>query len=705
VNRLLPALPLLLLACASTVGGASLQRADATADTPATPDAADVTADTADTADAACVPSPAIDGDGRVMRNGSEARYVVRAAEMRPGRAELDADGCGPRGGATHTFSLRVTAQRRAWLRVSLEGLGTQASEVDRIVVLRGCGAQRARLACGAGDVPFVRAQARVDPGEAVTIAVGMLPRDVVVRVVEVTVVHPAGEVCDRDEGRDVCAAGAHCLRDVCVPDGVLEGACRRAARPCDDGLTCVGGTTEGPTGVCLRAVRPGDPCVLGDTCVGGACPVIGVPPVCIAAGTLGGSCRDDAPRCDGSLTCARDRNSAGFTCQRSFALGGACVEDFGRSGVCPERASCTPNGDAWRCVTNGAEGGRCRSASPVCDDGLACVRTLGVPVCVREPTIGVRGGRCGAGAVDRCAAGLVCDGRTGRCVDSLPLGAACVLASDTCAPGLRCYRASVVGEQGVCVASGVLGGLCHALPPRCGEGLLCVGREPPVCARPVADGARCDLVDLRYACDGACDAGVCRARGRLGGPCRAADTACDGGLTCVRQESGNVCVQPVALLARCSSALSQRCPPGASCRLPSGGGQGVCQDNGTLAPPCDDGGACPSGRRCVRGLCRPVVADGASCFESIVCAAGSTCLYPQNSVFAGQCVRDGALGAACRSQGAPCDAPAVCRPVLLTPWHVGQCVLEAGVGEACGTQMPPRPCAAGLRCDNGRCG
>ena len=715
MNRLLPVLPLLLLACASTVGGASLQRADATADTPAPLDAADaatdVTADTADTADAsdgACVPSPAIDGDGRAMRNGSEARYVVRAAEMRPGRAELDADGCGPRGGATHTFSLRVTVQRRAWLRVSLEGPGLQPRDVDRLVVLRGCGAQRARLACGAGDVPFVRAREPVVPGEAVTIAVGMLPRDVAVRVVEVTAVHAAGEACDRDEGHDVCAAGAHCLRDVCVPDGVLEGACRRAARPCDDGLTCVGGTTEGPPGVCLRAIRPGDPCVLGVTCVGGACPAIGNPPVCVAAGTLGGPCRNDGARCDAGLHCARQGFSEGFACQRAFVLGGACVDDYGRSGVCPDGSACRRLGDAWRCTSDGAEGGRCRGASPACDSGLVCTGVGGVIGCFRDASIGVRGGRCAASSVDACIAGLLCDARANRCVDPIPLGARCTLASDTCAPGLRCHRAAAStdpGDQGRCVRDGSLGGRCRGLPPRCDAGLLCGDGPVAVCGQPLADGARCDPTDPTRVCDGACTVDGCRARGRLGTPCRATDTACDGGLMCLRRRSGDVCVQPVALQARCSDALSERCPPGASCRLPPGSGQGVCQDNGTLAPPCGVGGACASGRRCVQGLCHPMAADGALCFESIVCAAGSTCIYLQNSVFAGECVRDGAPGAACREQGAPCDAPAVCRPVLLSPWRVGQCVLEAGVGEACGTQMPPRLCAAGLRCDNGRCG
>jgi hypothetical protein len=340
-----------------------------------------------------------------------------------------------------------------------------------------------------------------------------------------------------------------------------------------------------------------------------------------------------------------------------------------------------------------------------VCDAGLACGFVRDTAVCVVDATLGTRGGPCASSAVARCGEGLACDLTTRRCVDALTAGADCAVAAQTCADGLVCGRsAGGSTTRGRCVAPGAEGGACRSLPPACDAGLVCSSPFEGRCVRALAAGDRCDVTDPTRACIGECVANRCLPLGARDGPCREVGEACDDGLACVATRSGERCVVPLPAGARCRFAADDACAPGTACRLPAGTGEAVCQDDGTLSPPCDSNGGCAAGRRCVQGLCRPVVAAGALCFGAVACAAGSSCLYPDATVFAGACVRDGAPGAACRESGAPCDAGSVCRAVALTPWRAGQCAIEARAGEACGTASPPRVCAAGLRCEGGRC-
>ncbi|MFO0609313.1 MAG: hypothetical protein U0324_39480 [Polyangiales bacterium] len=696
----------LLLACASTVGGASAHVPDGSpAPDTGSPDGS-AAPDVPTAPDAGCAGEPAIDGDARAVTDDLDVRYVVRAGEMRPGRPSLDDDGCGARDGATHAFSLRFTAARRAWLRVTVESPGGGAP-VERIVVARGCGSSRERLACvGAPAVgaAVVRTPEPVAAGERVTVSVGALPQDVVVRVVSVVVERAIGAACDVEEGRDVCAQGGRCVRGTCIPAGVLEGACRVGAAPCDEGLACVGGTTLGPRGVCSRVIRADAPCVYGDACDGGACVPAGAGAVCRVIGALRGPCRATEPRCDASLRCVRAPGDTGERCYRAVASGAPCGLNAVVEGVCPEGDRCTPTADGNRCLREGSAGGRCRASVPVCDAGLACGFARDTPTCVADATIGTRGGRCAASAVARCGANLACDLTTFRCVDPLPAGAPCAVAEQRCAAGLTCGRiAGVSPTQGRCVAPGAEGAACRELPPSCDAGLVCSPVDAH-CVRPLGPGAVCDPADPTRVCDGACVAERCQPRGTGGGPCRDVGEACDDGLACVATRGGERCIVPLPAGARCRFVVDDACAPGTACRLPAGTGEAVCQDDGTLSPPCDPNGGCAAGRRCVQGLCRPVVADGALCFGALACAVGSSCLYPDATVFAGECVRDGAPGAACRESGPPCDAGSVCRAVAITPWRAGQCAIEARAGEACGTVSPPRVCAAGLRCENGRC-
>ena len=708
-----------LFGCASTVGGTSAHPSDGSvsADVSVSDVAARLDAPSPPDVTTACAGDPAIDGDARAITSGLDARFVVRAAEMAPGRPRLDDDGCGPRGGATHAFSLRFTARQRAWLRVSVEAPEVIGDVVDRVVVARGCGAEMSRIACaGASDpsqssVPgaarvTARTEEPVAAGETLTVSVGSLPRDVVVRVVSVVVERPLGGACDPEEGRDVCASNGRCVRGTCVPSGALEGSCRVGATACDPGLTCVGGTTAGPRGACMNVVSAGAPCAYGDACGVGVCDVGSRDLTCQTLGAFLNRCRASEPRCDAPLRCARSEGDTAERCYRALSSGAPCEQNGRRSGVCPSGERCVMGAAGLRCARDGAAGGRCRASSTPCDAGLACGLAYDQAVCVVDPSIATRGGRCASSPLARCGDGLACDLTTSRCVDALAAGSRCSLVAQTCAAGLVCGRtADGASTQGRCTAPGAEGGACRALPTACDAGLVCSRGPVGRCVRPLPFDGICDDTDPTHTCGGVCIERRCRPLGSRSGPCRDVGEACETGLTCVSTIGGPRCVVPLAAGAHCTrDVVDAACAPGTGCHLPAGAGEARCLDDGTLSPPCASDGRCAPGRRCVGGLCRPVVADGELCFGAIACAPGSSCIYPDASVFAGQCVRDGAPGAACRLSDPACDAGGVCRAVLLTPWRAGQCVIEARVGETCGTSNPPRVCASGLTCVAGRC-
>lgn len=536
----------LLLGCASTVGGTYTQEPDGSVAADARALDATQPTDTRPAVDvtSACVAEPSIDGDARAQVDGLDARFVVHAAEMAPGRPRFDDEGCGPRAGGTHAFSLRFTALRRAWLRVSVES-PVGGGVTDRLVIARGCGAASTRIACaGAIEAPrarafesnavTVRTREPVEAGETVTLSVGAAPSDVVVRVVSVVVERAIGAACDPDEGRDVCSQHGRCVRGACLPEGVLESTCRDGASPCDAGLSCVGATAAGPRGVCMRRVAAGAPCVIGDACEGGLCEAAAGASVCRPLGAYLNRCRATEPRCDAPLGCVRAAGEIVERCHRVLASGAACTDDTGRAGVCPSGESCRVSADGRRCARHGAEGGACRSALPVCDAGLACGFSGGEILCLRDASIGTRGGRCGSSPLARCAQGLACDLTTSRCVDALPAAAACSLETQTCAAGLTCgLLAGRPRGEARCVAPGGEGGACRSLAPSCDAGLVCA--RPPMsrCVRPLPFDALCDSFDTTRACDGECVGGRCRPFGTRGGPCRDVGDACGEGLAC----------------------------------------------------------------------------------------------------------------------------------------------------------------------------
>lgn len=263
--------------------------------------------------------------------------------------------------------------------------------------------------------------------------------------------------------GARFCGLNEGCVeldgRLQCVTHGRAGAYCRQAAPSvCDTGLTCddVGNNRSR----CGGPLGPGDTCVLagrttsfcaGDTvCAGDP-----------SGGTRFGTCRPMGSErarcragnvCDPGLECQLPVASAQLTCLRPVPAGGAC------SAVTPGSARCTAGTTCLggACVPDGARSGMCRGEAPRCDAGLICHRdrvTCVIPV--------PEGAMCSVGERDR---------------DCVP--------DTTCEP-------QPAGRP-VCFPDGVLGGRCRT-PTRerpffCDPGLECITRKgtgAAYCERP----------------------------------------------------------------------------------------------------------------------------------------------------------------------------------------------------------------------------
>ncbi len=169
---------------------------------------------------------------------------------------------------------------------------------------------------------------------------------------------HAPGEACDGHG--DVCSRYPFFN---CVPDDpadptashcLLDGSAAGAICPdgmCPEGLTCVG---SGVVSTCRTVAADGAPCDPWGRRVGCAPTSFCVPDrggfVCRPDGTAAGArCRDDAPRCDPSLTCttATGRGYCGAT------LGADATS-------CDPRTGATRCPDGRVCLATGATTGRC---------------------------------------------------------------------------------------------------------------------------------------------------------------------------------------------------------------------------------------------------------------------------------------------------------------------------------------------------------
>ncbi|MFO0608871.1 MAG: hypothetical protein U0324_37240 [Polyangiales bacterium] len=689
-----------LAGCAETVAGGGLRGDGGPADAT---DAGGVTPG------APCSVAVTIDGNAAGRRFGRTTAVFVASSQWARGVSLPVSESCGPGASGDRQVVVRYVMQGDGWLtaRVVVADAYERRDErfVGRLLLLDRCGAGAQRLACAgrvensSGLFPLPRtllSPRRYARGEAVYLAATGDAPDVTFLVSEADPLRALGATCDPFLVADRCAEGTTCVGSAagaCVPDGVEGARCRRSGDACEPGLACAFATREGYPGVCLHRAAPGERCSFAASCATRSCPASGQ---CPAAGALSGPCRAGAPRCDEGIACVSEGSVE--RCERSLADGARCSPRR-REVSCARGSSCLAVGEVWRCVRDGANAGACRARAPRCDAGLVC--GLRDSRCAPGPGPGALGEPCGGGVADEaCAPGLRCV--ADRCVARLPPGAACdpMAPQEACAAGSSCAGPAGGGR---CASDGAIEGRCRAGATPCDAGLACTASAR--CAPAAAVGALCDdgVGCARFE---RCEL-TCRATGADGGWCRPGAPPCDAGLTCVPGEVGSpsYCVRALAAGDRCNGGAQGReqCGDGLACLPLDTEGQTRCAPSVTAAVACssDRGGpaSCPVGAACEAGVCRPVVGPGAPCGPGVSCGPAATCGWPEDAGGV-QCVARGSLGGACRTTGAPCDAPLGCVHDALGR---GTCVAGGRAGAGCADAVNAG-CADGLFCDGRVC-
>jgi len=541
---------------------------------------------------------------------------------------------------------------------------------------------------------------------------------------------------CNESMNRcDECATDAHC-DDGNVCSGVercdVDGTCI-AGTPlvCDDGLACNGVETCDATEGCLSGTPvlcdanevcqdPSGTCVCDDgfvfhpesaACVPRECNVAGdceAPGgACFTATCSGGLCGEtpapastpctDGLFCTGTGTCngAGTCSFAGDPCDgtaRPF-----CNEDADRCDECVSDTTCD-DGD----LCNGVEfcdvSGTCANGTPLsCDDGLAC---NGVETC--DPTLG-----CVDGTPITCELLEVCE-EPGTCVCDTnavpdPDTGACVARE--CTTDANCPDTGNACTVGLC-----------------DEGLCTIGNQPA--GATCEDGLWCTDGD---ACDGAgaCAPGSDPCAGTVEPFCNEAanqcdacvvDADCDDGVTCNGAEQ---CVSGICFSGTpidCDGDLDCFEPAG-TCGCPDGfvifgtacnvcfatsGGEPDAIDLGCdeEAPACDEIGAAPVCRTCVRELRGGPVDPGCSLDEphcddladTPVCVA---CLDVEDCDATDACNPTSCTDGVCLVGTVACDDNATCLP------ETGVCACDVGFVDR-GTGCIPADCTTDEACDDG---
>ncbi len=325
-------------------------------------------------------------------------------------------------------------------------------------------------------------------------------------------------------------------------------------------------------------------------------------------------------------------------------ALGEACPH----SGVCADGAGfcdCSAEEDLEerceaRCVALPVLGERCHLTRRVgvnrCAAGLRCD---GQDVCSPTPALGCED--CSAdGACDRdgeCGTGELCE--SGRCV-AVARDTACRSDVDCGAESrclgaeFRCGQGRAIGERCLflgcvkgarcvdefCVALGGEGAECYANED-CEEGIACMndpsGEVTGRCRRPASRGGACDPYRGTPEHPG-CEAGlVCGVDGTCGDapaqgePCFVDRVPCADGLGCeyVEQATGEGAELCVPFVAGGGHCFAQSaCVPGLTCR------DGLCADLGGSGASCWESNDCRAGLLCIDAICQPPLGHDAPC-------------------------------------------------------------------------------------------
>lgn len=238
--------------------------------------------------------------------------------------------------------------------------------------------------------------------------------------------------------------------------DPAKAGVCLDELRhqPCDQSQESPRGAHPSCQQTFAGTVADNGACALNEQCLSGSCAYTACPDSCCSgkcSGTrpppaaLGQACGNGS--CVASAYC----NALG-TCAPLLAEGHSCESDrqcaFGTVCAGGSASTCTktPVGGG-ACLTSGSQTGICDTIGLVCDASNHCVKSLGV------------GAPCSA-KQSVCAADLVCDPASLKCLVAPAAGAACL--GGRCAAGAHCVQ-GIASGPGTCTADKALGEACQS--------------------------------------------------------------------------------------------------------------------------------------------------------------------------------------------------------------------------------------------------
>ena len=415
------------------------------------------------------------------------------------------------------------------------------------------------------------------------------------------------------DDG-NACTDGDACAQGVCKPGVLLV---------CDDSNACTADGCDPNTG-CVNApaagsCSDGDPCTVGEKCVGGVC--------------VGGVLQD----CGDGNQCTKDYCDSNGKCVHSPL-----------TGPCDDGNECTA-GDhcaAGVCVFDGPT---------VCDDGNPCTTDACNPITGCHLTLNsdpcnddnlctaddhCHLGECIGGGQLACNDGNICTD------DSCEAEAGCVFMPNTA----QCSDGSVCTQGDVCA-----GGWCKPGPgQKCDDGDVCTddfcdpldGCGAVFNSAACEDGDACTMGDM-------CDEGQCL-------PGTSAD--CDDAKQCTADSCH-------PLLGCVNEPIVGSCDDGNACTEGDGCSEGVCVPGGAVT--------CNDNNQCTDDTCQPESGckfspnqlqcnDNSECTTGDVCKNGACAGVPIDCDDLNECTEDSCdSGSGCINTpvvvGTECEGSKVC--------------------------------------------
>ncbi len=394
----------------------------------------------------------------------------------------------------------------------------------------------------------------------------------------------------------DTCVSGQGCVHtaidmycddgDACTQlDRCTGGVCVGASVNCDDKNPCTqDGCDPGKTasGGCIHlpassTCTDGDPCTLGDACVGGAC--------------VSGQAVVD---CNDGNGCTADACVTGIGCTHTTLTGN----------VCSDGLPCTGGDHCVEGTCVGAWPVDCSDDNPCtsdpCDNKLGCLHTAAPGTCDD-------GNACTTG--DACTQG-VCAGATLPCGDSNPC------TSDLCSPTMGCYHATATGYcddgDGCTANDACANSVCVGQAIDCSDGNACTSDS---CQK----GAGCVHVAFDTACN---DGDICTTGDHCAaGICVGAAQGCDDGNPCTLDGCDGV-KNPTTGCTHL--AVAATCSDGDPCTLGDACVGGAC--TASVPMDCDDGNSCTADSCIVFLGCKHVTLTGSACSDGDACTSGDHC-------------------------------------------------------------------------------